>query len=252
MPFIPRAPLRREIFLTGGQSNMSGSGWLSELPGFARAGNVWTFRNDWTWQNPATEPIDDATGQIDAVSIDANPGTSSNLAFADELSRLRPGREIGLVPCAKGSSSITIWQRNLSRSSLYGSMLARALKAAESGDIRGLLFYNGEEDSRLLSTAQTYADNFRAMVTDFRADVGIPNLPVIVTEVGPLTGAEIPHRPYWTTVQAQQRSLDGVDGIRCVSAVGLADRGDGLHLSTISHCTMGLRYARAMNEMLSA
>lgn len=252
MRLLPRDPLPLEIFATGGQSNMSGSGLLSELPGFTYANRVHNFTNAWTWQNPAVEPIDSSVGQIDTVSLDADPGTSSNLAFADEMVRLRQ-RDIGLIPCAKGSSSITQWQPgNLARTTLYGSMVARCIKAAERGVLKGILFYNGEEDSRTSVNANAYAANFQNFVNGIRVDLGIADLPIIVTEVGPLTGSEISERPYWSTVQAQQRSLDGVNGIKCVSAVGLTPRADGLHLSTISHCALGLRYARAMNEMLSA
>jgi hypothetical protein len=252
MRLIPRDPLPLELFATGGQSNMSGSGSLSELPGFEYAGRVHNFTNAWTWQNPAVEPIDSSAGQIDTVSLDADPGTSSNLAFADEMVRLRQ-RDIGLIPCAKGSSSITQWQPgSLSRSTLYGSMVARCLAAAARGVLKGILFYNGEEDSRTSVNANAYAANFLNFANGIRTDLGIPDLPIIVTEVGPLGSVEAPNRPYWATVQAQQRSLDGVNGIRCVSATGMSTKPDGLHLSTISHCAMGLRYARAMNEMLNA
>lgn len=249
MPFIPRpAAPSLEIIVTSGQSNMSGAGALSELPTFARANRVWTFRNNWTWRCPSFEPVDDPEGQIDTVSLDTPGWASNNMAFADELARLRPGKQIGLVPCAKGGSSITAWQRSTSRSTLYGSMLARALKAAEAGAISGLVHNNGEEDARTLANATGYADMFLQMVSDFRADIGIPNLPVICTEIGPTT--QIAERPYWPTVQEQQRGLDGMEGIKVVSAVGLVQF-DGVHLNTMSQCALGRKYAHAMASMLT-
>jgi len=56
--------------------------------------------------------------------------------MADAFAAAYPQVDIGLIPCAKDSSSIEEWQHDLSRLSLYGSCLYRQKLAAQRGKIR--------------------------------------------------------------------------------------------------------------------
>lgn len=62
---------------------------------------VFAFGQDYRWRR-AVEPLGDA------------PGVGPGLAFAKELANRQPDLVIGLVPCARGGTSILAWQRNLS------------------------------------------------------------------------------------------------------------------------------------------
>ena len=97
-----------EIYLLMGQSNMSGRGLLEELPTQRRTIDpaITVYGNDGAWRI-ASEPLDSATNQIDAVSADAAAGVGPGLSFAKALRQRRPDRRIGLIPCAKGGTSIT-------------------------------------------------------------------------------------------------------------------------------------------------
>lgn len=248
IPLFPMPSSRpREIFILAGQSNMSGRGLLSEVPTFPNASRVKVFSNAWVWEAGA-EPVDSATGQIDTVSADIAAAASPSMSFGSSLAGLRPNIEVGLVPCAKGGSSLNDWQPAVSRTTLYGSMIARAKAAAVQGTIRGLLWYQGEAEAANLSDAETVKSRTEALIANIRADLMIPDLLVIVTVLGPNPNRD--DLPYWSTVQAQQEAISG-SGISVVSAADLtAKTGDEVHLTTGSLVTLGERYATAMHSLL--
>lgn len=233
---------------------MSGRGLEAELPRFANADRTRIFTNAWTWAEGA-EPVDDATGQIDAVSVDqvaemAGPGMS----FATSLAKLRPTKVIGLIPCAKGGSSILQWKRNTSRESLYGSMIARAKAAQAQGVLKGLVWYQGEAESAGADTAaaQNWRQSFLTLAQDVCDDLKAPDLKFVVTELAPNPKPEAYLN--WAMIQQQQRSLSGArnGNVACVSAADLAGKPkDPIHLDTASAVILGQRYAAAMDKLLS-
>lgn len=235
-----------------GQSNMSGRGVLSELPTFQYSYKVKNYANDGNWKD-AVEPIDIATNQVDSVSADTSPavGAGPAMAFGNALAPLLPYREIGLIPCAKSATDIASWQKSgLSRTTLYGSMVARAIEAQAAGPVKGLIFYQGESDADDATAAANWATSCLAMITDLRADIAVPDLKVIVTKLHIDPGNAGPH---WATVQTQQDTLHGaLDGdVALVDASDLVGKvGDAVHLSTASQVTLGQRYAAAMAALL--
>lgn len=237
-------PPTREIFILAGESDISGRGLISEVPAFANAGRVRVFSNAWTWIGGA-EPVDSATGQIDTVSSDPTAAASPGMSFATSLASLRDDVQIGLVPCAKGGSRMTDWGRSLSRSTLYGSMIARAQQAALTGSIKGLIFMQGKNGSADLAEANAWGDNFEQFVSDVRGDLDIAALPIIVTVVNTTPGGT-----YISTIQTAQLAVSGA-GISVVDARDLPDQGDSArHLTTAGLVTLGARYAAAMNGLL--
>ena len=120
-----------KLFILAGQSNMSGRG---EVPGDLKHTNprVYLFGNDYQWKL-AEEPVDSAVGQVDMVSEDRDAGMSPSLSFAETLLGSKPEWAIGLIPCAKSSSSLLDWRQNDDPKSLYGSCLKRIQQAAANG-----------------------------------------------------------------------------------------------------------------------
>ena len=89
------------MFLAAGQSNAVGlgapmDGW-PETP----SDTVRMLGNDYRWRD-ATEPLDDATGQLDSISSD---GTFVGYSFGTRLGHLlrdATGFPTYLIPAAKG------------------------------------------------------------------------------------------------------------------------------------------------------
>ncbi len=235
------------LFLLAGQSNMVGMGDLKQAT-LKSNGKVFTFGNDYRW-HVAAEPVDDPAGQVDQVSQDSWVGAGPALTFALALSERAPTQAIGLVPCAKGETTIADWQRNLSDRSLYGSCLKRARAASTMGQVAGLLFFQGETDAAdpKLFPAQSlrpdqWASSFAAMVNDFREDLALPRLPVVFAQIGTTTySSEI--APYWEIVRAQQRSVQ-LPATAMITTDDLALQ-DEVHFTTESYQLIGRRFAEA-------
>lgn len=236
-----------DIFILAGQSNMSGRGLLSELPIFSNYTKILNYSNAGKWV-AAAEPIDRSTGQVDAVSSDPEAAAGPSMAFANSLFNLRPGRSIGLVPCAKGATAMSDWARSTSRSTLYGSMLARANEAAASGAIKGLLFYQGESDTGSTALANAWEAKFLQFVSDVRSDFG-SDLKIVFTVLGPNPN-DATNFPAWNTLVANQQAMTLPEGVARVSANDLPALGE--HLTTWSYITLGERYATAMANLLAA
>jgi len=240
------------IFLLAGQSNMSGRGELGGLPpGFpSHCGRIAVFNNAYQWGGP-DEPVDSAVGQKDACSLDTAAGVGPGAAFASALAGLMPSARIGLVPCAKGASCLAQWAPAGGRHTLYGSCLARARAASAQGQVRGVLFYQGESDTRSQEAVDAWPGRFAALVAAWRRDLGDPMLPVVFCQIGSL-GPELRGLAlyrYWEQLQQAQARLR-IPGVAMVRSDDLPLKPDGLHLSTAGQLVLGRRLAAAMHRLL--
>ncbi len=238
-------PSLRPLVVLIGQSNMSGRGvvdeqWSNPL--------VWEFGNDYQWAL-ARDPIDNFVGQIDRVSIDFDAGHGPATRFAD-LYAARFG-EVGLVPCAKDSSTITDWQLG---GGLYSSCLNRI--AVAGGPVVAILFFQGEAEaenvegsSKVRAFAQ-WGELFGKFVTDLRRDLNNPRLPVVFAQIGAFPTGRCGHpqacKHYladpWNEVRQQQADFQ----MECVAMITTDDMSDGdVHFSAAAYDVIGARFAEA-------
>ena len=85
------------------------------------------------------------------------------------------------------------------------------------------------------------------MLLDLRADLGRPNLPIVVGQLGTFV-----QEPYVDTVRAAIKDAARiVPNVGYADSAGLTDKGDHLHFSVASQKEMGARYAAAMQSLLS-
>lgn len=239
-PYRPH-PAGLDLYLLLGQSNMSGRGELPATP--APLPNTWLFGNDDRWRL-AVEPLDCPIGQTDAISADPYPGVGPGSGFARELQRRRPG-PVGLVPGAKGGSTLALWARNLRSDTLYGSLLRRARAASLAGRVAGVLIYLGESDTHPPQPGQLRADRWRErfehLITDLRGDLRDPMLPVVYARIGRTTD---PTLTAWTLIRTEQSAVR-LPSVAMVDASD-AELADSVHLSARGAETVGERMARAM------
>jgi hypothetical protein len=211
---------------------------------------IYVFGNDYQWRL-AVEPVDDPTNQVDKVSKDTNAGFSPALSFATAILEKRPEMLIGLIPCAMDSTSIDDWGRNLSDNTLYGSCLKRVHAASTMGNVAGILFFQGESDAldpkknpELTLSPNQWADKFTVFISDWRSDLGLPELPVVFAQIGTNTR---PNRyPNWKIVQEQQSSVR-LPFCKMITTNDLT-LGDTVHFTTESYEIIGERFAEAYLE----
>ena len=86
------------------------------------------------------------------------------------------------------------------------------------------------------------------MIQDIRADLGAPDLPFVVGQIGEFLYHRSPkHSPYARVVNDALAELPGkVPATACVPSKGLKDKGDQLHFDAASQREFGRRYAAVM------
>lgn len=241
--FAAKAP---DVYLLAGQSNMSGRGELAELTPLEREADprITLYGND-EKVRPALDPLDDPTGQVDAVSTDVQAAVGPGLFFARATLAARR-KPILLVPCAKGGSFIDQWKGGGGRETLYGSCIARA--RAAGGRIRGILWYQGESDGGRADSAKVWRAAFEDLVARFRQDLDAPRLPIAIVQLAdPPSPAVMAPRtfPSWAAIQAEQAGPLPTC-VAMVTAQSLPLKADTLHLTTASQRVLGARLAEAM------
>ena len=179
-------------------------------------------------------------------------GAGLGLAFGSALAEAT-GRDIGLIAAAHGGTSLDQWsheRKNQGGHSLYGAMLQRIQMAG--GNLRGVLWYQGESDADA-QLAATYQARLSAWIADLRAEVGRPNLPVLLVQLGRYV-APPPPEPItpWDTVRAALSTLpESVPHTAATSAIDLG-LDDGVHINTSGLIRLGRRLARLATELQNA
>ena len=123
---------------------------------------------------------------------------------------------VALVPCAYGGSPLERWERTVGvvddwvgdarnvpgngaplakKGDLYARMLRRTRLALERGNtvLRGVLWHQGESDTRDLALAESYGARLEQLIANLREDLAAPRLPFLIGEMGHwLEGIESP------------------------------------------------------------
>ena len=233
-----------DLWVLAGQSNMVGRAELVDVESPHR--QVHVLRPDDAWAK-AEEPLHESRERY-GLTIGAGLG----LTFAKEMVA-RTGVPIGLIPCAKGGTSLWEWDPALKtegRDSLYGNMLARVGLAG--GRVAGVLWYQGEADTRP-DRVPEYLDRFEAFVASVRADFSQPQLPFYSAQLSRLASAETDTRTglTWSAIQeAQRQSVKKIANSGMVAGVDLTLM-DSIHLDTESLKRLGVRFAERVCQCIA-
>ena len=230
------------IYLLMGQSNMAGRGRVQSIDTLVHP-RVFMLDKEMHW----------VLGR-DPVHFDKSiAGTGLGLTFGKIMANENSQVRIGLVPCAKGGSSINQWFRDsLHRSTKsypYNEMINRAKKAMEGGKIKGVLWHQGESDSGTKDRVESYELKFYAMLDSMKNDLGIKDVPIVLGEIGHFQYRKKPLAKAINMKFAQIAEANGLIGL--VSAEGLMHKGDSTHFNSDAYRALGIRYARKMIELQS-
>lgn len=177
---------------------------------------------------PASPPLHGCIGQ----GIE-NPGLGPGDYFAKTIAAAYPNDTILLVPNAIPGVSIDVFAKG---QTAYASIVSRAKKAQERGEIRGIIFHQGETDNG----SPTWVARVKAVVENLRADLGIGGVPFIAGEL-PYGGCCIQHNSLIAQLP------DDIENAHFVKADGLASRaGDSLHFDAAAQRELGKRYGELM------
>lgn len=180
---------------------------------------------------PASPPLHGCIGQGNG-----NPGLGPGDYFAKTIAAAYPNDTILLVPNAIPGVSIDVFAKGQPD---YASIVSRAKKAQERGEIRGMIFHQGETDN----TSPTWVARVKAVVENLRADLGIGDVPFLAGEL-PYGGCCGAHNSRVAELPAN------IDNAHVVKSDGLGIMGDGLHFDTAAQRELGERYGELMLTVL--
>lgn len=238
-------PDKFHLYLLAGQSNMAGRGTVETIDKTPHP-RVWMLNrtNEWV---PATEPM-----HFDKPDV---VGVGPGFAFGKLMAAQDTSVFIGLIPTAAGGSAIDAWQpggyHEQTKSHPYDEAIKRAQLAQKMGTLHGILWHQGESDSKPELTP-IYEQKLTQLIGRFRQELKSPAVPVVVGTLGDFYAAGAPgmKTPSATQINGILRNLPKRDPrVACVDASGLTDKGDQTHFDAPSARELGRRYAEAINRM---
>ncbi len=229
------------LFLLAGQSNMAGRGKVSARDKTPHP-RIFMLNDKEEWV-PALAPL-----HFDKPK---NVGVGPGRAFALDLVSKDPKQVTGLIPCAVGGSPIRTWEPGgfweQTKSHPYDDTLRRMRVALQSGVLKGILWHQGESDSKPDLTG-VYQERLRTLVDRFRNEFQTPQVPFLVGQLG-----QFPDRP-WSPAriaidEIHQSVATWLPHSHFVSSEGLGHKGDGVHFSAVAYRELGRRYAQAYRQL---
>lgn len=241
---LPEGTTHLDLFLLMGQSNMKGRGVMPEEPKHDPRLRMMHLTDD-RWYL-ARHPLH-LIGDAKTFEGFDNAGVGPGLSFAETVAAQDKSAAIGLVPCAKGGSSIKLWAKG---AKLYEDALRRAKLALQTtapvkARIRGVLWLQGEANANA-QELPIHAEKLRAMIDALRADLGQPDLPFIACTIG-----EMKDDPNLKAMNEILLALPkSVPHTACVDARELKTNiGDNVHFDTAAQNEIGKRFAQKLAVM---
>jgi len=233
--------MAKDIYLLIGQSNMVGRAPI-ELQDRDTIYNTSLLSMDDSWV-PATNPLNRFSTIEQDPSRLAGQGIGPGYMFASTITRVLPDTSLGLVVNARGATQIIMWQKGATEG-YYEEAVKRtkaALALSPNHVLRGILWHQGEGDK---PTYLSYITRFKQMVTDFRNDFGIEDLPVFLGQIG-----------MWKSGNDDinmkiEQIPDSVEYAYYVSAKELTPLEDNTHFNARSQRLLGERYAAKVLEVV--
>ena len=215
-----------------GQSNMAGRGFSSEVMPICNE-NIFMLRNS-RWQM-MTEPI-----HFDRAVAGVGPAAS----FAQAWCNANKNKQIGLIPCAEGGSSIDEWNKE---GALFRHAVSEAKFAMGNSELIAILWHQGESDGRS-KKYKNYYHKLNILVNSFRKELGDLEVPFIVGGLGNYLSKSGFGRSCVEYDLINQELLKYVENNRnCYFVTGekLYPNPDGIHINAESQRRFGIRYFKA-------
>lgn len=232
--------VKYDLYLLIGQSNMAGRGNI-EAQDTIIDPQVFMLNRAENWV-PAKSPL-----HFDKSFA----GTGLGLTFGKIMAK-ESKRKVGLIPCAVGGTSISMWMPGaydkVTKTHPYDDAIIRAKVALKNGELKGILWHQGEGDASKEKAAR-YEQRFDSLMLNLQNDlsVDISAIPVVVGELGRFYcernsgGKEINLVLKHIAETNKNRAL--------VSSKGLVHKGDSVHFDAASQRELGKRYAEKVIKL---
>ncbi len=244
-----------DVYLLIGQSNMAGRGVFEQADTVAALEGIYLL-DDQGRVVPAREPLNRYSTIRKGLSVQ---GMGLGHGFAEEMHR-RTGRSVLLVVNARGGSSLDQWmpgapperftesrsedaaRRGTEMPSFYEEAVRRTRQACRYGQLKAILWHQGESDSDSLRAA-SYLPALTTFVASLRSDLGVgEQVPFIAGQIQPGHA----NARFFNPVISRVGEL--VPNAFCVSSEGLSVLPDQLHFTREAQLELGRRYAAVLPD----
>jgi len=218
-----------DVYICAGQSNMAGAGQKEELPADLQAAQTNVFIFDGTkWS--VFEPGPKRVGP--------------EVLFAYTLQRAL-NKPIGIIKHAKGGTNLAKdWNPELS-TNLYAALKDKVAAAGKSRkiNIKGMIWMQGENDSKFEEMAKVYSQNLVNLIQTARKDFNSPEMPFVAGRVNPP-----PAYKFANLVRTAQEKCT-VERYSYINCDDLTTQEGGLHYDTAGLVEMGKRFAQSIQNL---
>ena len=223
------------VVLLAGQSNMAGRGIYSELApaDTVTYANILSLNRDSVWVR-ARHPL-----HWDKSAAAVGMG----IVLPNAWQIIGGDVAIGLVPCAAGGTNIDRWINDEKPSDipyyLYSNLISRGKKAAQSGDIIGMIWHQGEANAG--DDPAVYQGKMETLFTKIRTDLNLSDMIIVAGELGHYLAT---NSNYGEQKLANVNSaIHGVNNVLTnygvAKATGLTANSDNLHFTANSQVEFG-------------
>lgn len=232
-----------KVFILIGQSNMVGKRCkIEKLPAHLKQPQekALSFSEKNGWQ-PLTP------GKTE------KQGFGPEISFAYEIQKLLR-EQIGIIKLSIGGTNLhTQWNPNNPKSLYHKTLnMFKASAKTKAIEAAGLVWVQGGADAKNKKDAEQYAANYKDFVEQWRKDLNSPDLKVICGRCGtsPKPEQYRKKKPFIDIVREAQDKLE----YKYYTSVDLDDLTtgpDAVHFDTPGMVESGIRYAKAMNKLMS-
>jgi iduronate 2-sulfatase len=247
-----------DVYILAGQSNMDGRGDVQDLPKVLKSkqpgvliyythpadpkkdGEKPTQSDAWQRLAPGYS-VPTRSRRISLPSKTFGPEVSFGHAIQKTLGG---DRAVAIIKVTRGGTNLrSDWSPDgfmyQSLITTVNDAMAALKKAGHEGEIRGVLWHQGESDSRRLDE---YQGELETLIANTRKAVGKPELPFLIGELAPTKPAAF---------RALQKTIaDENDRVVLVRSVSLKTK-DKTHFDAASQVEIGKRFAKAMAGLLA-
>jgi len=227
------------VFILAGQSNMAGRG-LVEPQDTIPNERVFTINKNGNLII-AKEPLHFYEPSM--------TGLDCGLSFGKALTRLIPDSiSVMLIPTAVGGSSISQWlgdstHRNVK---LLTNFKEKAEIGMNYGQIKGILWHQGESDATSAGTIEIYENQLKKLIELFRNEVVNLSLSVLIGELGSFPD----NNDGWQAINEKIREYAKSDSnAYIIRTDDLKDKGDKVHFNSEGQREIGRRFAEEFIKM---
>jgi hypothetical protein len=276
------------VYYLGGQSNMDGYGYNSELPGDLQGGNeeVWIFHGTpvaddlsggglglWDILQPGHGVGFESDGDFNTLS----ERFGIELSFARRLQELYPGERIALIKYSRGGTSIDslatgvfgCWEPDYQGNTginQYDHFLHTVASAMNTPDIdgdgktdilvpAGIVWMQGESDASFTEEiAGRYYSNLKRLMDLIRASFRTDDLPVVIGKISDSWNDPVDGKvwDYGELVQYAQEKYARTDGnAAIVRYTRYYKYSDPWHYDSEGYLDLGLKFAEALHQLSS-